>query len=195
VTPSSSSDPGLNGSGRFVVAVTLIGIYYQFRLQRAAATFKQLNRLQEEWGAEHLARARLRAARAIQAGKLVPSSPAVLLGNFCEAVASLIRHGHVNAQVVYETIGPSILSWWILLEDTVMDICKRENDPTTFVHFEWLAHTLEALAGKDQVGPEVYVRASVFRALPGYIERYEENIRIAEESRGLSSLAARRRQK
>lgn len=44
-----------------VVAVTLIGIYYQFRLQRAAATFEQLNRLQKEWGAEHLARATLRA--------------------------------------------------------------------------------------------------------------------------------------
>ena len=178
-----------------VVAVTLIGIYYQFRLQRAATTFEQLNRLQEEWGAEHLTRARLRAARAIQAGKLVPSSPAVLLGNFCEGVASLIRHGHVNAQVVYETIGPSILTWWILLEDTVMDIRKRENDPTTFVHFEWLAHTLETLAGKDQVPRETYERATLLRALPGYIERYEENIRIAEDSRAVPSPAARCRQK
>lgn len=178
-----------------VVTITLIGIYYQFRLQRAATTFEQLNRLQEEWGAEQLIRARLRAARAIQAGKLAPFAPTALLGDFCEGVASLIRHGHVSAHIVYETLGPSLMTWWVLLEDTVMDVRTRDNDPTTFVHFEWLAHTLEALAVKDQVGAESLERAGVLRALPGYIESYEERIRIAEESRAVSPPAPRRRQK
>jgi len=37
-----------------VVAVTLIGIYYQFRLQRAANAFEQLKRIGEQWESEQM---------------------------------------------------------------------------------------------------------------------------------------------
>ena len=178
-----------------VVTITLIGIYYQFRLQRAATTFDQLNRLQGGWYGEQLTRAKLQAARAIHAGKLAPPNPVSQIGNFCEGVASLIRHGHVNARVVYETMGPSIMTWWVLLEDTIKSLRQREDDPTTFAHFEWLSHTFEAFAVKDQVGADSYARAALISALPEYIEAWEERIRLFEDSRAVSSPAARRRQK
>lgn len=178
-----------------VVAITLLGIYYQFRLQRAATTFEQLNRLQEEWGGERMTRAKMEAAGAIKTGELVPLAPAALIGNFCEGVASLIRHGHVNARIVYETMGPSIITWWVLLEDTVKDLRERENDPTGNAHFEWLAQTFQAFATKDRVGAGTYDRAAAVAVLPEYIEAWEARLRMTADSRGGPSPVARRRQK
>ena len=176
-----------------VVAITLIGIYYQFRLQRAASTFEQINRLQEEWGGPQQTRAKLAAARAIHQGQLAPLAPASVIGNFCEAVASLIRHGHVNTRAVYETMGPSIIVWWVLLEDTVKALREREHDPTGNIHFEWLARAFLALASKDQVDAGAYGRSVVMSALPEYIRAWEERITIVEGSDARSSPAVRRR--
>jgi hypothetical protein len=178
-----------------VVTITLIGIYFQFRLQRAATTFEQLNRLQEQWAAEPLTRAKLQAVRAIHAGDLVPDAPTGLIGNFCEGVASLVRHGHANARVVYETMGPSIITYWVLHEDTVQHLRERDTDPTLFAHFEWLAHTFLALAAQDGVEAGAYDRAALIRTLPEGIEALKERIRIAEDSRAVPSPAARGRQK
>jgi hypothetical protein len=74
-----------------VAAVTLVGLYYQFRLQRAANSFEQLNRIAAERGSEPLQRARLRVARAAQAGQPAPAGAASLIGNSWATVASLVR--------------------------------------------------------------------------------------------------------
>jgi hypothetical protein len=178
-----------------VVAITLIGIYYQFKLQRAATTFEQLNRLQAEWYGEQQTRAKVQAARAIHGGQLASMGPANVIGNFCQSVATLIRRGHVSSQAVYETMGASLIFWWVLLEDTVKHARVADQDPTLFDSFEWLAHTFEALARKDNIPPETFDRRAVIGALTGGIASLEERIRLYEDSRAVPSPAARRRQK
>ncbi|HET8785070.1 MAG TPA: hypothetical protein VFM38_05500, partial [Candidatus Limnocylindrales bacterium] len=62
-----------------VVAVTLVGIYYQFRLQRSANAFDQLNRISEESYSEPMLRAKLQVARAIVAGEEVPEGALTMI--------------------------------------------------------------------------------------------------------------------
>lgn len=65
-----------------VVAVTLLGIYFQFRLQRAANAFDQISRIHADWSSEQFTRIRLSGARAVKAGNPVPLAAASAIGNF-----------------------------------------------------------------------------------------------------------------
>ena len=176
-----------------VVAITLVGIYYQFRLQRAATTFEQLKRLGDEWASERMTRAKLATAQAIHSDDPVPLGPMALLADSCEIVASLVRQKHVSARAVYETLGPSIITWWVLLEPAVAQMRERESDPTTFTHFEWLANALKDLAVEDRVGEGSYDRARIVGELPSYIESWEQRIKLAEDSRASRSAPVRRK--
>ena len=46
-----------------IVAASLLGIYYQFRLQRAANAFAQIDAFEHEWYSEALARKRVSGPR------------------------------------------------------------------------------------------------------------------------------------
>lgn len=165
-----------------VVAVTLLGIYYQLRLQRAANAFDQLNRIGEQWEAEQMLRARLVVARAVTADGDVPEGALSVVGNYWENVASLVRQGHVNERVVAETYGGTGALWWTALEVSTLKLREARLDPTIFENFEWLAARFSA-DGAKAGAPIEYDRATLARifeaAIPGLLDR----ISMAEESR------------
>ena len=165
-----------------VVAVTLLGIYYQLRLQRAANAFDQLNRIGEQWEAEQMLRARLVVARAVTADNDVPQGAFSLVGNYWENVASLVRQGHVNERVVAETYGATGAVWWTALEVSTLKFRDQRLDPTIYENFEWLAGRFSS-DGAKAGAPIEYDRATLARifeaAIPGLLDR----IRMAEESR------------
>lgn len=166
----------------FVVAITLVGIYYQFRLQRAANTFDVLNRIAAEWESETMLRAKLEAARAIVAGEDAPEGAMTMIGNYWETVASLVRRGHVNGRVVYDSVGGGTPFWWAALAGAVREVRTRREDPTIFESFEWLAAKFRAYADTDGA-PLSYDQATLVRifrsAIPGLVDR----IRMAEDTR------------
>ena len=165
-----------------VVAATLVGIYYQFRLQRAANAFEQLNRIAAEWDAEQMLRSRLEVARAVVAGDRAPEGPMSLIGNYWETVASLVRGGHINQRVFAETFGSTASIWWTTLASTARTMRGDRNDPTILANFEWLAARGSAYGAKAGATP-AYDPADLQRlfqsAIPGILDR----IRMAEESR------------
>jgi hypothetical protein len=165
-----------------VVAVTLLGIYYQLRLQRAANAFDQLNRIGEQWEAEQMLRARLVVARAVTTDNDVPHGAFNLVGNYWENVASLVRQGHVNERVVAETYGATGAIWWTALEVSTLKFREARLDPTILENFEWLAGRFSA-DGAKAGAPLQYDRPTLARifaaAIPGVVDR----IRMAEESR------------
>jgi hypothetical protein len=164
-----------------VVTVTLVGIYFQFRLQRAANAFDQLNRMAEQWDSEPMLRARLGAARAIAAGREAPESSLSLIGNYWENVATLVRQGHVNEHVVAETFGNNTTIWWSALQGSIGAFRDGRLDPTIFESFEWLAHRF--IAGEAKSGPGMRDPATLARVMDAAIPALEDRIRIAEESR------------
>ena len=132
-----------------VAAVTLIGIYYQFRLQRSANAFDQLSRIQGQWSSEPFTRTRLSAARAIKAGTSMPMASMVTIGNSWEGVATLVRLGHVDSRVVYDGLGNSARYWWSLMEDQTLRYREESESGDLMVHFEWLAAKFARFADKD----------------------------------------------
>ena len=165
-----------------VVAVTLVGIYFQFRLQRAANAFDQLNRISAEMESETMLRARLEVARAMAAGEPLPDGAVALIANYWDNVASLVRGGHIDRSVLYESGGASTPMWWAALADVAKDVRQTRDDPTIWKQFEWLAATFTAYAeAKNERFPsdhDTVVR--VFRAgIPGL----EDRIRMLEDSR------------
>lgn len=165
-----------------VVAITLVGIYYQFRLQRAANAFEQLNRIAAEWEAEPMLRARLSIAHAVVAGDEAPEGGLSLVGNYWEQVASLVRQGHFNERVFAETFGGTAAMWWTALAATTRNLRRDRQDPTLLENFEWLAARSSAFGAKAGA-PRRYEQAELTRiyqaAIPGILDR----IRMAEESR------------
>ncbi len=165
-----------------VVAITLVGIYYQFRLQRAANAFDQLSRLGERWDAEPMLRARLDVLRAVGARRDAPEGALTVIGNYWETVARLVREGHVNARSVSETYGGTAAMWWSAVAGSTRALRVDRQDPTIFSNFEWMAKRFSQ-DGVKGGAPREYapdaVRAIFESAIPGM----EERIRQAEQSR------------
>lgn len=164
-----------------VVAATLLGIYYQFRLQRGANAFEQMSRLQAEWSSEPMTRAKLRIARAIKAGETPNPGPAFVMSQFWDRVAGLVRGGYVDARVVHEHFGAVLRLWWSLLEDETRQARLVEGAGVN-EHFEWLAGVFDGFAAHGGV-PTPMDRATRSAMLPVIIAAYEDQIRMAEESR------------
>ena len=165
-----------------VVAVTLVGIYYQFRLQRAANAFEQLNRIVADAESEPQLRARLQIALAIAAGEAPPEGAMTMVANYWENVASLVRGGHIDRTVLYESGGASAPIYWAALADAAHDVRGRRGDPTIFKQFEWLAKTFAAEAAKRNE-PFAFDHDTVVRLFTAGIPGLEDRIRMAEESR------------
>ena len=165
-----------------VVAVTLVGIYYQFRLQRAANAFDQLNRIGAEWESEPMLRAKLQVARAVVAGEEAPNGAMAVIGNYWEGVASLVRGGHVDGRVVYDSVGGGTPFWWAALAGAVRDVRALREDPTIFASLEWLAARFSAYA-QDDGSPLDYDQAALVRIFTASIPGLVDRIRMAEESR------------
>ena len=165
-----------------VVAVTLVGIYFQLRLQRAANAFDQLNRITAEMESETMLRARLAVARSIAAGEAAPEGAMVVVANYWENVASLVRGGHVDRTVLYESGGASAPVMWAALADTARDLRQLRNDPTIWKQFEWLARTFTAHAAKKQEAFS-FDHDAVVRIFTAGIPGLEDRIRMLEESR------------
>ena len=165
-----------------VVTVTVIGIYYQFRLQRSSNAFEQLNRTVAEWGSESMLRARLRAVRAFKAGELPPDAASTIVGNYFEGLASLVRLGHVDARVVYGYFDVTVPIWWTILKGAAVRDRAEEAQPTLFIHFEWLASGLARMAAKDGLGTP-FDPDQLKLTVDASIASLEDRIRMAEESR------------
>lgn len=180
-------------SGIFL-ATTFIAIWRQLSLARAVNAFEQLTRLEDEWGAEPMSRAKLSIARAIVAGKVLPRGSLSFVMNFCERLASLVRAKHVSARVVYESTGPSIRFWWALMEEWIRRTRIDEEDDSFLIHFEWLTRRFAEFAAKDGVRTFAYDDpAVILKDLPGAIAGWEDRVRLFEEMRpGTATVPGRR---
>lgn len=165
-----------------VVAVTLFGIYYQFRLQRAANAFEQLNRIGEQWASEQMFRARLEVARALVAGAETPHGAMNMILDHWDNLGSLVRERHVDERLVSETYGGAATMWWTALSSATGRIRQERMDPKLLANFEWLAKRISADDARSGATP-VHDQATVLRIFEAGIPALVDQIRIAEESR------------
>jgi len=163
-----------------IVAVTLVGIYYQLRVSQSANAFSQLGALVEEWNGELLVRKRIAVLIALRAGVApadIPDAPATAVASYWEKVGALMRAGHVASSLVAEGLGGAEV-WWLILAPWVQRLRSEDANPEYYEHFEWTAATLVRLH------PSVaFDQAAFDRTLEARITQNQADLRDLEVMR------------
>jgi hypothetical protein len=171
-----------------VVAVTLVGIYVQLRIARNANAFEQLNRLASDHDSEHMARCRLEILLARQEGvnaERVPEGAATTIMTFWENAAALVRAGHVDLTLIYESLGSvNCRGWWAELAPSILRDRIEVGNARIGAHFEWLAGVMAEMDVKNGARyemDETLLAATRDRRL----QNARDRIRLAEEMRAV----------
>lgn len=169
-----------------VVAVTLIAIYLQVRIQLHSTTFEQARQLQDEWHSERMLRARLAVLEASHAGpdaRIVPIGASSIIANHWEMVGNLVKTGHVDLDQID---GLSCRLFWArLTRFGFIELGrKRANDPEVLANFEWLTTQYAEQARKAGV-PADFDDETLASMLPGSLQVVREALAIEEELRAV----------
>ena len=169
-----------------VLAITFLGIYRQLSLARSANAFEQMSRIANEWDSERLARHKLEILLALPAGvkpEHVPDGAAGIIRDFWDDVAALVRAGHIEQRLVYETLRAPCRGWWVTLAPYTRRLRVEDSDPGLSEHFEWLAGLMAGMERKAGITSHYADEAVLASSLGWRIERTRGEIRVAEELR------------
>ena len=148
-----------------VVAVTLVGIYYQFRLDRGASAFDQIHRLVTDLDTELILRAKLTLLLAARDNvSPLPEGSLSLVHNQWESLGMLVRGGHLHARLFHDFIGNHARAWWAILGPTLVREREETGDPRVGESFEWLARRMAELDRQAGIGRD-FESAPVLEAI------------------------------
>jgi hypothetical protein len=168
-----------------VLAVTFIAIWRQLSLQGSAAGYAQVTDLSRQDVAEPMLRVKVELYQALHDGcepAHVPFGAASYLIDFWEDVGVLVRHGHIDRELLHETMGNGCRRWWATLQPFI-ERYRAEVGPRAAEHFEWLAGQMADLDRK--VGDTtIYDAEYVERTLENHMRNQSDRLRTAEELRG-----------
>jgi hypothetical protein len=170
-----------------VLAVTFLGIYRQLRIARSANAFEQMDRLSNEWDSERMNRHKLEILLALRAGvkpENVPSGAASYVRDFWDDMALLIKAGHIDRRLVYESFTAPCRAWWATLAPVVRRLRTEAGDPRLSNFHEWLAGVMAEMDARSGVVLK-YDEAFIASSLDERIERARDQIRISEELRAV----------
>ena len=134
-----------------VVAVTLLALYRQLRLQTGQKMMQDVAALDAEWDSERMLRHRLVLAIALRDGTPIEElpvgqrAPFAAVANFWEEVAFLTRGKYLDKQLVAEQMGPWMGGSWSALEPFIQRM-RQEHYESAFADFEWLIHEMVRIA-------------------------------------------------
>jgi hypothetical protein len=167
-----------------ILAVTFIAIYRQLKLQRSQAAIDQVDAFEREWATERMCRIRLNALIAYRDASNPADLDIVSIGLiaiYWEKVASLVRRGHIDPQLLWHISGFNCVAWWLILGPAIRRGRADEHDPTTSADFEWLAGTMAEL--DRRAGVPTYTEEGVAADIGTRIALNVEALRIEEALR------------
>ncbi len=167
-----------------ILAGTFIAIYRQLHMQRSAGAIEQLGTIARERGEERASRDYLAIGLALREGTApadLPVSAATGVSNYWERVGYLIRAGHLDGRLVYESEGGlDCRRDWALLTPFVAAMRTKVGTSKLYEHFEWLAGYMAARDREANVTVDFDDLFSAKRideeiqAAQGYIRTFEE---------------------
>jgi hypothetical protein len=178
-----------------VVAISLLGLYRQVRLQTSASAIEQAESLSSTWSSERMSRSTLAVLLYLRESKdwtSVPKQPSNVIGNFWERVGYLVRKGHIRGDIVSAYLGSAARLWWIFLGPYTRELRELHGDPSIYEHFEWLAGTMAALdrkAGND-IG---FDDATIAQRMEYFIQVSREAVRAEEDLRAVRTVSQQAR--
>jgi hypothetical protein len=170
-----------------VVAVSLVGLYRQLRIQTSAGAIEQASALARDWSSELLHRSRLAVLLALRDGTDradIPRQASVEIGNYWERVGYLVRQGHIDRLLVYAYLGSVVRFWWVLLGPNTQRLRELQRDPLIYEEFEWLA-ALMADLDRRAGSTGAYDDDALAERIRSNIGQSRDAIRTAEEMRAV----------
>jgi hypothetical protein len=170
-----------------ILAVTFIAIYRQLRIQSNTAAIQQMDAIVQEWRYESSTRHTLAIRIALRDGvapEKLPYGAASVIGDFWEGIAYLVRAGHIDRKLLYESLGSGPRWWWAALSLWAESVRSETGQRGLLEHFEWLAGEMASMdrkAGASVVYDDPYIAGTLNRA----IENDEDRLRVAEELRAV----------
>jgi hypothetical protein len=137
-----------------VVAVSLLALWRQLRLQTSQKVREDTDMVDRTWESERMMRHRRTTLLAIRDG-LPPQQwsygAVAAVVNFWEGVASLARGGHIDVKALAESTGPEALSQWAQLFPYIEFHRIERNTKEIAEDFEWLVQKMAHLTGESVV--------------------------------------------
>ena len=168
-----------------VVAITLIGLYRQVRIQASASAFEQLRANIEEWGSEKLLHCRVELLRAVRDGTplaKLPRGVSVVMLDYWETVGLLVRNQHVSRRLVWDQIGNACEVWWATLRPNILAVREEYDDAMIGEHFEWLAKEMADLDRQAGI-PASYDEAAVVSTVNAQLAQAADTLRLVRSLR------------
>jgi hypothetical protein len=134
-----------------VVAITLIAIYRQVRMQRSSAAIAQLDTILREWDTEVMERAWLAVLIEIEAGSdphTFPAHAVIMLANFWQRVGYLTRMNHFDRKLVHRNVSDEVERAWVRLRPNVVALRKDYGNQLLYGDFEWLARSMTQMSAR-----------------------------------------------
>jgi hypothetical protein len=163
-----------------VLAVTFIAIYRQLRLQRSQGAIDQIAAFTREWDSERFLSYRLAVVVALKGGAYpagVPGAAAVTLGNYWEGIGALVRAGHLDRKLLWDSNGNACQLWWEYLGPYFQSTRARLGDPAILENFEWLARQMSSMDRRAGL-VVAYGGARLPAALDDIIGNTRERLRV-----------------
>jgi hypothetical protein len=166
------------------LATTFYAIYRQLRLQASQGAVEQVEGLNREYDSERMLRYRLAIAVAERDELAYPLGASRAIVNFWEALGGLVRKGHLEANLYWDSSGINCQTAWASLEPYVQQSRADAGVPLIGEHFEWLAAKMSSLDHRAGI-VTVIDRAYVARLRDGSIAAMEEMLRVEEALRAV----------
>ncbi len=105
-----------------------------------------------------------------------------------EGLGSLVRGGHLDAKLYWDSVGNFCQRSWVTLEPFIQQQ-RAEVDPQIGEHFEWLAEKMDSL---DRLSGSVTVidQAFVANHRVAEIAGLEERLQVEESLRSVSAASS-----
>jgi hypothetical protein len=124
-----------------VLVVTLAGVYFQLRGNRATRVFEQMTALRVEWSSRTERHARMAALIDLEDRPEADGLPdsAWAVGNWFERLGYLVRQGHVGMAQLSALFGDEAPFWWTICDPFVRQTRVRWGRSDILKEFELLA--------------------------------------------------------
>jgi hypothetical protein len=167
-----------------ILGVTFIAIWRQLRLQRAAMGYSQVTEISRDDVGESMLRMKLQILEALRDGvdpAFIPYGPASYVIDFWEDVGALVRLGHMDKRLLYMTMGPACVRWWVIVEPFMQRVRLETGEAGGGENFEWLAKAMARIHRAH--GGVAYDAETVRAGLEHYILNNRDRLMTAEALR------------
>ena len=100
------------------------------------------------------------------------------IAGFWERIASLVRGGHLDPNLLHAYNGSACPVWWVALAPFVRSFRDANEYQTEYMNFEWLAGVMDEL--DRRAGAGVFDEAMFARQLPSRIATFEDRLRFEQ---------------